>query len=396
MVDILFINPPLVNYDNKNKPKVFVNTSFFPPIGIAYLSSFLEKHNFKTVIIDMDAEKFGVSKIKKILNIFKPKIIGVSITSDLIFPISYEIIKKVKEITKVPLIVGGVFPTNNPDFLINKSAVDYLIRGEGEQTLLELLNYLLLKEGKLSEIKGLSYKINGKIKHNSQRELIKNLDIIPFPAWHKFAINKYFISISYKNPSFAITASRGCPYRCTFCSTSVFQYYRVRSPKNVVDEIEYLYNKFNIKDITFHDPTFNVNPNWVISFCKELLRRNIKIKWRCLCRVDKINEKMIAYMKTAGCYNIAFGIETSKNKFLEFLQKDFNITQVKKAIKIVKKYKIEILAYFMYGIPGQVIKDLQHNIKFIKLLDPDYINILILNPVAGTKLWDLAEIKGWL
>ncbi|MHA1250057.1 MAG: B12-binding domain-containing radical SAM protein [Candidatus Helarchaeota archaeon] len=396
MIDILLLNPPLVNYDEKNKPKYLVNTSFFPPIGLAYLSSFLKKHNFSVKIIDMDAEKYGISKITDLIKIFKPLMIGISITSDLIFPISYKVIKKIKKETNVPIVVGGVFPTNNPDFLIKKPEIDFLVRGEGEHTLLELINFYKNKIGELKKINGLSYKINGVVYHNPPRELLKNLDDLPFPDWGEFDFKKYFISIAFKNPSFAITASRGCPYRCIFCSTSVFQYYRIRSPKNVVDEIEFLHKKYNVKDITFHDPTFNISPKWVINFCKELMKRKLKIKWRCLCRVDKIEDKMVHYMKSAGCYNIAFGIESSKDKFLNFLKKDFTIEQVKKAFKIVKKYKIEILAYFMYGIPGQTISDLRHNCRFIKEISPDYINILILNPVVGTELWNLAQKKGWL
>jgi len=396
MTDILLINPPYVDYDKKDKPRVLVNTSFFPPIGIGYLAAYLENNNFKVSVLDMEAERISLSKIPLILRSFKPKIIGVSITSDLIFPISYELIKKIKETIEIPIVVGGVYPSNNRDFLMEKPEIDYLIKGEGELTLNEFMNYILKKEGKLIEIDGLSYKNEGKIIHNPPRQLIKNLDDLPFPAWDKFLVRKYFISISYKNPSFAITASRGCPYRCIFCSTSVFQFYRFRSPKNVVDEIELLINNYDIRDITFHDPTFNVNLKWVKSFCIELINRNIKIKWRCLCRVDIINDQIISIMKQSGCYNIAFGIESSKDKFLSFLQKDFSIKQVKKAMTIVKKYKIEVLAYFMYGIPGQTISDLVHNIRFIKELSPDYINILILNPVVGTQLWDKAKTNGWL
>ena len=160
MVDILLINPPLVDYDKKNKPKFFVNTSFFPPINLAYLSSYLEKFGFTTIIIDMDAEKFGVNSISKMINILKPKVIGVGITSDVIYPISTEIFKKIKEVKDLPIIVGGVFATNNPDLLAKRKNIDFLIRGEGEQTLLELMNYILKNEGELKQIKGLSFKSN--------------------------------------------------------------------------------------------------------------------------------------------------------------------------------------------------------------------------------------------
>lgn len=397
MIDILFINPPLVDYDNKNKPKFLVYTSFFPPINLAYLSSFLEESGFDTAIIDMDAEKLGLSSISKMLNIFKPKVIGIGITSDVIFPISYKIVKKIKNLNKeIPIILGGVFPTKNPQFLLKKAQINYVVKGEGEKTLFELINYFLYEKGDLNQIKGISYKINSKIIHNDQRELIKNLDDLPFPAWEKFDVRKYYTSISYRNPSWGITASRGCPFNCIFCATSVFQRYRRRSPKNVVDEIKYLKDELNIRDITFHDPTFNVSSDWVIDFCKELIKRDINVKWRCLCRVDNIDEKMVAYMKASGCYNIALGIETSKDKYLDFLNKCFTISQVRKAIEIIKKFNIEILAYFMYGIPGQRIQDLEHNRRFIKEIAPDYINILILNPATGTKLFDIAQKKGWL
>ena len=117
MTDILLINPPFVDYDKKDKPHVLVNTSFFPPIGIGYLAAYLEKKGYKVSVLDMEAEKYGLSKIRLILKKFKPKVIGVSITSYLIFPISYEMIKKIKEIYKIPLIIGGVYPSNNPNIL---------------------------------------------------------------------------------------------------------------------------------------------------------------------------------------------------------------------------------------------------------------------------------------
>jgi radical SAM superfamily enzyme YgiQ (UPF0313 family) len=395
-VDVLLIVPPLVNYDKKRSPRTLINTSFYPPLGVAYLAAFLQFHKINVEIIDMDAEKFGVSEITNIIRHFKPRIIGLSIPAEMLCAISLHIIQKIEECSQAPLIIGGVFPSFNPEYFLKKSNVNFIVRGEGEKTLLELARYILLKEGNLDEINGISYNKEGIIIHNSERDLIQNLDDIPFPAWEKLSVNKYFFSFSYRNPSFAITASRGCPYRCIFCSSSVFKYHRLRSPENVVDEIEALIKNYSIKDISFMDPTINVNPKWLISMCKEIIRRKIKIKWRCLARVDKVEEKMIAYMKAAGCYNIVFGIESSKDKFINFLKKDFTITQVESAIKLVKKYKIEILTSFMYGIPGQSKIDLEHNISFIKKIIPDYLNILILNPSSGTELHHIAKKKKWL
>ncbi|MHA1282143.1 MAG: B12-binding domain-containing radical SAM protein [Promethearchaeota archaeon] len=395
-IDILLINPPLVNFDKKKKPKFLINTAVFPPIGLAYLAAYLDLYGFKSRIIDMDAEKLGLSSISKIIKNYNPKIIGISISADIICSISILIIKEIRKYFNGPIVIGGIVPTNIPEYFLKNSSVDFVVRGEGEVTLLELMKYLLYKEIKLKNIDGISYKKNNKIIHNRERSLIKNLDNIPFPRWNDLNLKKYFISIAKSNPCFAITASRGCPYQCIFCGIKSFKNYRIRTPQNVIKEIEYLIYHYNIKDLNFHDPCFNVNPNWVISFCKELLKKDIKINWRCLCRVDKINEKMISYMKMAGCYNISFGIESSKDKYLKFLNKNFTIKQVEEAIKIVKKYKIEILTAFIYGIPGQNIKDLEHNIKFIKKLSPDFLSITILTPMIGTKLYDIAIKNNWL
>lgn len=396
MSDILFVIPPLVNYDNKKIPASLINTSFFPPIGVAYLAAFLEKNNFKTKIIEMDVGKLGLSEIPKIIEKYKPRIVGVSINSDAIYSIAVKVIKKIREKIDIPIIGGGIFPTYNTEMFLKKSQVDIVVRGEGEKTLFELMEYYIFNKGNLSQIKGISYKVNGKITHNPERELIRNLDEIPFPAWYKFTLSNYFFLISYNSPSFGITTSRGCPYNCTFCASSNFPYYRNRSPKNVADEIEFLISNYNVKDIVFHDSTFNVNPKWVITFCKELLNRKIKIKWRCSCRPDQISENLVAYMKAAGCYNISFGPESSQNKFLKFLNKQFTIEQVERAFKIVKKFKIENMAFFIFGIPGQKISDIKQNFNFIKKIDPDYINICILVPFTGTKLYDFAQEKGWL
>ena len=127
-----------------------------------------------------------------------------------------------------------------------------------------------------------------------------------------------------------------------------------------------------------------------------MLRQKIKIKWRCICRVDKISEELVAYMKAAGCYNISLGVESSQDKFLRFLRKDFTIEQVETAFKIMRKYRMETLAFFVMGIPGQNVDDLQHTIQFMKKLKPDYVQILILNPLMGTDLFSLAKEKDWL
>ena len=157
MFDILLINPPLVDYAANNNPKYLINTSFFPPINLAYLSSYLQQFKFKTKIIDMDAEKYCIKQIIDLIRIYKPKVIGIGITSDIIFPISLKIINYIKSNFELKIIVGGVFPSNNPEYILKESRVDFLVRGEGEETLLELMNFLIYNIGTIDNIKGISY-----------------------------------------------------------------------------------------------------------------------------------------------------------------------------------------------------------------------------------------------
>jgi len=196
-------------------------------------------------------------------------------------------------------------------------------------------------------------------------------------------------------PSIPIITSRGCPYRCIYCSKSVFGgKYRANSPTYVVDEIEHLMEKFNVREIAFYDDVFTLDKKRVFAICEELGRRRIEIPWTCETRVNLVNKDLVEKMKKAGCYMIAYGVESGTQEILNNLKKDITLEQATRAFELTHKIGIQTIAYFMIGSPGETPKKIEETIKFAKKLDSDFVQFSITTPFPGTELFNLAIKEG--
>jgi len=244
---------------------------------------------------------------------------------------------------------------------------------------------------------GITYREKDHIRSSLARPFISNLDSLPFPAFHLLPITKYRPHPPHGRqlPSIPIVTSRGCPYRCIYCSKSVFGgKYRASSPTYIADEIEYLMDKFNVREITFYDDVFTLNKKRVIAICEELERRRIEIPWTCETRVNLVNEELVEKMKKAGCYMIAYGVESGTQEILDNLKKDITLEQATRAFELTHKIGIQTIAYFMIGSPGETAETIEETIKFAKKLDPDFVQFSITTPFPGTELCDLAVKEG--
>lgn len=258
---------------------------------------------------------------------------------------------------------------------------DFAIQGEGEETIVELVNALKSKKP-LKNIKGLIFRKGGQIIVNPPRPLIKNLDDIPFPAWHLLPINKYKSLFSRTKKFATMVTSRGCPFNCIFCSdkSRLGRMFRYRSPDNIIKEIKFLINNHGIKEILFYDDTFTVNRNRIIELCKKILAENIKVSWECRTRVDLVDKELIELMKKSGCYRIRYGIEAGNQRILNVLKKGITLEQAEKAIRITKEAGIETVTYFMMGSPCETIETINNSINFSIKLNPDYSVFAITSP----------------
>jgi radical SAM superfamily enzyme YgiQ (UPF0313 family) len=369
---ILLIYPPFPDH-----------LSEYPPIGLAQLAAVLEKNNYPVKILDLGLypPDQWPSRLLPAIQNTKPEWIGISSPTSL-FNKALDISRYIKDnFPSTKIVLGGVHPTVCPEEALQHQFVDYVIRGEGEFALLELL------QGKeISKINGLSYKKEEKIIHNPKRELIANLDELPFPARHLFDLKRY----SWY-PEISLISSRGCPFTCYYCFNGVFgRKFRARSAENIVKEMEQINKQDNIKDFYFYDDTFTLDKKRVLEFCELLVSKNNNFSWRCCSRIDTLDLERIQAMKKAGCTQIHFGIETG-NPILIKKIKNINLEQAKSIIKMVQENGLKTRCYFMIGHPWDTEDTIKQTIKFAKELDADSTQFSITTPFPQTELWNIAK-----
>lgn len=385
---ILLINPPRQNTISSCQPKILEEgLDFLPPLGLMYVAGYLEKytgHQIKILDCQIDAPDYP--ELEKKLREEKPDIIGITaLTFTLIDVIkTAKLAKKINPEIKV--ILGGPHINIYPEETMKIPEIDFLVLDEGEKQLKELVDNISNKE-KLYKIKGLVFRNKDKIINTGRRQLMENLDEIPFPARHLTSYKKYFSVISDTHPVTTMFTSRGCPYKCLFCDRPhLGKIFRARSAKNVADEMEEC-EKMGIKEIMIYDDTFAVSRQRVLDICSEIKKRNLKIKWDARTRVNTVDPELLLKMKDAGCKRIHYGVEAGAQKILNVLKKGTTLDMVKKAFEETKKAGIRTLGYFMIGSPQETKENIFETIKLIKKINPDYVHVSITTPFPATGLY---------
>ncbi|MFH0979278.1 MAG: radical SAM protein [Candidatus Woesearchaeota archaeon] len=348
-----------------------------PHNGTAYLASTL-LHNGHTVkVLDMRLDYTDEDLFKR-LSDFKPDLVAITMTSREFLNI-YKLVNKVKR-HGYKVIVGGPHPSTIGAKILEDTLADYACLGEGEFTLLELAN-----GKKSSKIKGLIWRDKNKIVTNKPRPLIENLDEIPFPAFELFELDKYM------DKKISMVTSRGCPYACTYCTMrfTMGMKFRARSPKNVVDEIEYWYKK-GYCYFAFVDDCFTYDMKRAENICDEILRRKLRIKWDLKngIRVDKVNEVLLRKMKNAGCFFIAFGVESADQGILNKMKKGITVKMAEDAVRLAKKVGIkDVSGFFIIGMPGDNLMNFRKTLDFALSLPFDEIRFYNAVPYPNTELF---------
>jgi radical SAM superfamily enzyme YgiQ (UPF0313 family) len=293
--------------------------------------------------------------------------------------------------------MGGIHPTVLPDETLADENVDFVVRGEGEQTMHELVSAMNKNNG-FEKILGLSFKKRGSIVHNPSRPFIDNLDALPFPARHLLPMKKYHKLLStqldevFQKPIDSVLGSRGCPYHCIFCAARTVSghRYRVRSIKNIIREIEALINTYGIRQICFGDDNLVVNKDRTEKLCDELIRRGISdhLVWICETRIDSVDKEILQKMKIAGCKLISFGIESGSQRLLNLIKKETKIETIEKTLNLAKEVGIITRGTFMLGLPTETLEETQRTIEFAIKLDLDFVKFSLTTPYPGTELYN--------
>ncbi len=397
------------------------------PLGLAYIAGVLERDGVDVKILDtialgwreylrkwkerdIGSDKpihFGLSwdEIKAEIEKFSPDIVGISNSYSCQSPNAHRTAEVVKSVGKnITVVFGGAHPSAFPEEVLKDRNVDAVAIGEGEMTMSDIVQ----KMGQLSKVKGVAYKEKGKTKINPPGEFIYDLDSLPFPARHLLPMDEYFAAKSThggeaKSPVTSMITSRGCPGNCNFCSIHAIwgHKWRARSPKNVVDEIEHLVKKYNVKEIHFEDDNLTLNKKRMMDICDEIEKRGLAGKFRWTTpngvMVATLDEEVITKMKAAGCYALSFGIESGSQRILkEVIRKYVPFDRLREIVRVCGKLGIETTGSFIIGLPGETKETFRETIDFAKKLNLDKASFLAATPFPGTELYNLCKEKGYI
>ena len=384
---ITLINPPYPPSVHSHPP--------FIPLGLAYLGAVAEKAGHQVTIIDCQAERLTYEDFSARIAQTSSDVIGVTATT-LLYKSAMKLITIAKQTQpQATTMLGGSHGTFWDENALNEyPSLDIVVRREGEQTFIELLEKLQTKAS-LTSVLGITYRNGDKITRNADRPFIEDLDSIPFPAHHLMPLE------SLKRDGkilFPLISSRGCVFWCDFCSTvRMFgRGYRMRSPKNVVDEMQLIHDKYGVKQITFYDDAFTVDRNRVLKICEELHSRKLDMMWDCGTRVDMVDRELMKTMLSAGCFAVWLGVESGSEAILGAMNKRIKLDQTRVAYKTAHQLGLMTIANVVLGFPGETEKTARETIRFVKELSPDDVGFYVATPYPGTPMYEEVKKNGWL
>jgi len=399
-MNILLINIPY----EKSYCSVKSAKGKFPPASLAYLAAFLRKSN-NVKILDAANLDIKIEDIPKYIQ-KNVDVIGISLLTPL-FNTTLRFLKILKKIRpNCYTIVGGPHISALPNETLKKNQyIDFGIIGEGEIPFLKLIKCLESRKN-YEKINGLIYRKDGEIIVNKVKDYIKNLDILPYPAYDLLPMKVYSLSAhhawSYKKINFkpwaSIFSSRGCLYDCTFCASKVVwgRNIRYKSAEYFISEIDYLLKEFNIKTLEISDDSFLTNKERVNRILDLLIERNYDLNFSCMARVDEIDEAILIKLKKAKCYLLRIGVESCDDHILRLMKKGITIKKIKRAFKMIKKAGIACSALIMVGYPGETFDSFNRTLKILKKLNPTAADFYITIPIVGTELYKLCLKKGYI
>ena len=355
----------------------------FPPLGLGYIAAQLTAHGVSTLLVDCTfaGEEEALERIRR----SRPRIIGVQVM--------FSMKEKALEFARLLrrdcelLVAGGPLPTSNPEEFL--SCFDVVVIGEGEQTMLELVQAVQEGTG-FASVRGIAFRENGEVIFTAPRPFIEDLDSIPFPSREMFdndAYKNYYLkNFGYSTTS--VMTSRGCPFQCHFCSRPVFgNTFRSRTAANVADEVESI-RGLGYERVWFADDCFTLNRKRLVSICDELIRRRVHVGWECLSRVDTVDLTVAEKMKEAGCVRVFFGLESGNDQILKIMNKQATVKQAEDAVNVFKKAGVQTGAFFILGYPGESERTVLDTVDFASSLTLNYLSFTFPYPIPGTPLFE--------
>ncbi len=397
MTKLLFTHSYFYKFD----PKQWETKQPYPPLGTLYAASYMKEAGYDVSLFDTNLVE-SVNDIIPLLKNIKPSYL--IIYDDGFNYLTKMCLSKMREaafqLTKIgkeygcTVIVSSSDSSDHYEKYLDKGA-DFVVIGEGEATFKELIRVLEEENKNISEIKGIAFRSGEKIICTPKREILTDLDNLPFPAWDLIDIEKYRKIWIDKHGYFSlnITTTRGCPFKCNWCAKPIYgNRYNSRSPQNVIDEIEFLLKEFKPDHFWFCDDIFGLKPGWINEFNNLVQKRKLKFKYKIQSRVDLLlNENNIDSLYRSGVETVWVGAESGSQKILDAMEKGTTVEQIYKAAKLLKEKKIKVAFFIQLGYLGETKEDIHKTIEMIKELLPDDIGISVSYPLPGTKFYEMVK-----
>ncbi len=414
---VLLINPPQTFYPGSEPPAGNL------PLGLMYIAAVLDRAGYKSEILDAFFADYSSQKNGEIINVGmpferikleisnrKPDIVGIAGPFTCQIRNSVTISDLVKQLNpNILTVVGGPHVTTVPrEFLEESKSVDFAVTGEGEYAMLDIAEYFEGKK-KLTEILGIAYRKDGKVIVNSPRPFIENLDELPYPAYDLVDMEQYLNSKnigyrSFRTRAMSMITSRGCPYNCCFCSVHLHmgRDFRANSANYVLGHIQYVVEKFKIKNIFFEDDNLTFDLSRFEAICDGLIEKKIKIGWETPngVRADCLNLNLLQKMKKSGARSVFFGVESGDQQILNnVICKSLDLSRVVEVAKICKDIDLKTGAFYIIGFPGEKRENMQKTVDFALKLKRDFdvgMHLFIATPSYGTRLYEECKAKGYI
>lgn len=393
-----------------------IDTRTTPHLGLAYLAAVSEKRGDEVVIFDADVERQPVAEF---IQEFRPHIVGITANTPQVKQ-AWRTARAIKEVTDVPVVLGGPHVSVLPEESCEKPYVDIVVRGEGEDSWIDICKrleqFLQDQPAYCSEAFfhpeneifahcfGITYRTSdGQIHNNPDRASIADLDGLPWPAYHLFKMDRYTNLQPATDHvdgarSFSIMTSRGCPYRCTFCSQSIMPIkWRSRSPENVIAEWRHLVEDMGAQEIGILDDSANIRVKRMEELGRALIENNLNhVPWIFVngIRANLASKELLMLLKTAGLKRVAFGVETGDEDILLSIDKKVDHDTIRQAFKNAKDVGLETIAFLIIGLPGETRETMQRTIDFAIELDPLIANFSMMTPYPGTKVYEMVKRQG--
>lgn len=390
----------------------------FPPLGLAYIAAVLEERGFDVEIIDLLAEGsnnvkvlnnglirvgLDLEDVKNRIKSFNPDIVGISCPYTSSATEAHKVAKVVREtFPEAYIVFGGAHASSMPEVVLKDENIHAVVLGEGEMTFLNMVENMRKGED-IFKLNGVAFRKNKEVVRTPPREFIQDLDTLPFPAWHLLPMDIYLGDqrahmYTIRSPRTSIITSRGCPFNCVFCSIhSIWGHkWRPRSPENVVSEIEFLVEKYKIKELAILDDNFTLDRKRVIRICNEIININLDIKWSTPNGVAiwTLDKKTLTVMKRSGYYRATFGIESGCKETLRFIRKPINLDHARKVINHCHELGLWVYSTFVIGFPRETLSSINQTIEFAKKSGLDFAAFYIATPYPGTDLCKIFKAEG--